>query len=1119
MGVERSATRAATLAEAVATAVRRPDRRRARNRTGNLPFLSFASAAIVLGSTASPVFGQDDPSSAGAAPIEEVTVTGSRIRRQDFSANSPIVTVDPQLFEETGTIGLETIMNQLPQFVPAATQFDSAVVQNSATATVGASTVSLRGLGANRNLVLLDGRRGQPVNASLVIDTNSIPSAAIQRVEVISGGASAVYGADAVGGVVNLILKDDFEGATLDMRYGATMEGDNEEFMISGLLGASFDDDRGNVMFGFEHSSRNEVHALGRGWRIEDLNNPNVVGTHSWLSETFVTSPSGGPIAVGNYPSQAAIDALFSEAPPGSIPRNAPWYINRTPDGTGTVFTGASTTQGEASAAGGYRYDGPLYLDEYPNVAWRKIHPNGQITENSLDSWSSLPLERYSAFGRGRYNLSDNLTVKVQGYFSRNSNETLFGGYASAVGNNGAVVPHGSEIYAPSLEADGVTTKAEYREGGVYGLSCNPTGGCTESEAFPLPKELEDLLATRPDPNEDIRINRPLDFIGPRTTSTDTTSYQLLFGLEGEVFRDSLWEAYVSHGTTETSVNYGGIVGRERWRELVQSPNFGKGFTAQGNAEGAGFAGGFASCESGLPIVRDFEVSPDCIEALTASLQNNTELEQNIIEATLTGSWLEMPAGPLGYAVGGTYREELYTYRTDSYTTNESWTATALGMFPTSNTVGEFDVNELYGELLIPLVANKPAARHLNLEIGGRVSDYSTVGTVETYKALIDWAITPWARVRGGINRAMRAPNIGELFLSRTQQFGGTGAILGDQCSENNQDGPFSANPNANVNGAEGAARTKAICEAIMGPQGAAAYYGRPIENQPTVGNTGIPNWIGNPDLGPEEADTFTLGIVIDSPFDGEILGGFTFTIDYYEIEITDMIAVENGDSVFQRCLDPALNPDGDPNAPACRSMLRDPFNGNPVSMDLSYTNLGRAVTSGVDLQVNWGMQLATGGRVSVNVLGNYNLENITQAAPGLPEIDWVGTRGCALGLQCMGYDYRVFTTASYFRGPFSVSLRWQHWPSIKSGAAATNPNTPFSGVPTSYDLFDLTGSYRIGDKYRLRVGIQNLLDKEPPLAGGDPTNAAFPRDPTHAGGAVYDPFGRRAFVGMTMEF
>jgi len=161
--------------------------------------------------------------------VEEVVVTGSRIRRQDFEANSPIVTVDEQLFEETNTVGVETILNQLPQFVPAVTQFNTGNVQNTATETVGASVVSLRGLGANRNLVLINGRRGQPVNAALVVDTNSIPSSMIQRVEIISGGPPAVYGADAIGGVVNFILKDDFEGATLDASYGLTEDGLNEE--------------------------------------------------------------------------------------------------------------------------------------------------------------------------------------------------------------------------------------------------------------------------------------------------------------------------------------------------------------------------------------------------------------------------------------------------------------------------------------------------------------------------------------------------------------------------------------------------------------------------------------------------------------------------------------------------------------------------------------------------------------------------------------------------------------------------------------------------------------------------------------------------------------------------
>src|SRR5690606_28269673 len=163
-----------------------------------------------------------------AQPVEEITVTGSRIIRRDFTANSPIQTIDEVLFDDTSAVGVETVLNRLPQFVPAVTQFSTTDVQQTATNTVGASTVSLRGLGPNRNLVLINGRRAMPVNATMVVDTNSIPSAAIARVEVISGGASAVYGADAVGGVVNFVLKDDFEGASVDVRLGDTQHGSNQ---------------------------------------------------------------------------------------------------------------------------------------------------------------------------------------------------------------------------------------------------------------------------------------------------------------------------------------------------------------------------------------------------------------------------------------------------------------------------------------------------------------------------------------------------------------------------------------------------------------------------------------------------------------------------------------------------------------------------------------------------------------------------------------------------------------------------------------------------------------------------------------------------------------------------
>src|SRR5690606_3504325 len=369
-------------------------------------------------------------------------------------------------------------------------------------------------------------------------------------------------------------------------------------------------------------------------------------------------------------------------------------------------------------------------------------------------------------------------------------------------------------------------------------------------------------------------------------SSGDTMTYQIVFGLEGEVFDGAFWDVSFSTGHTQDVVNFFGMTARERWRELVSAPNFGVGFLRQGNAQGGGSAGGLATCTTGLPIVRDFVPSEDCIAAMRANLQNNSELDQNILEANLTGTLAEMPSGPLQYSLGATRREEKYAFRTDSYTTNESFTATGLGLFPTTNTVGSFDVSELYGELLIPLVSGVKGVEHFNLELGGRVSDSSSVGDIDPYKALIDWGFTPWARLRGGINRANRAPNLGELFLSRTQVVGNPGGVYGDQCSENSLEGPFSANPNVNVNGAEGAAFAKTVCSAIMTPTGASIYYGRPIIDQPQMGANGLPNTTGNPDLRSEEADTFTLGLVVGPVSDLPFLRAMTLSLDYYEIEI-----------------------------------------------------------------------------------------------------------------------------------------------------------------------------------------------------------------------------------------
>jgi iron complex outermembrane receptor protein len=1171
--------RVTALRKAVVEALSPASGERAQRARGGDLAIFGASGAAILGALLAATATAPAAAQEQAGAPDEITVTGSRIRRQDFTANAPITTVDETAFQDTGTIGVETILNQLPQFVPAITQFNSAgQVDSNAVSTVGASTVSLRGLGPNRNLVLIDGRRAMPINPTMVVDTNTIPAAAIERVEVISGGASAVYGADAVGGVVNFILKDDFEGAEVGIRFADTQDGGNQEVSISGLIGLS--SDRGNVLLGVERSTRAEQFLWQRDWRVQDYANPSTPGTNGFVTETSVGNAAFFADLTFNYPDQNVVNAIFADgvnavpcAPnPGDpppfvgirfggvcpqnangvnlgVPNNATFYINRTPDGTGTVFTGLNNPLG---AAGSYRYAGPFDVGnygEFPGLPFRVIQPNGNIKENTFYHRASTPLERLSSFAKGEFEVAENLRVTAQAMLTRTETRTALGTPPATVTVWSARVPFGTTIYEPSVVSFGqdglpntgdagedMTTLPAYLPGGAYQLACPDVGGCTESQAWPLPPEMVEIMMSRPNPEADVYVSRPMDYmrymlgdgLGGRNT---TTTAQLVLGLEGELAnRKHSWDVSVSTGRTDAAITQVGNVRLNTYRQLMASPNFGVAFVGNPNTEADGFAEGIPTCTSGLPITRDFLPTQDCIDMLHATLQSQTDVTQNILEANFTGDLASLRAGPLAYALGVSYRENSFDFRPDNLVRNSSVADSIAGVFPQTNSSGKFDVSEIYGELLIPIVSNGPkGVEHFTVELGGRISDWSMpqVDKVDTYKALIDWAFTPRYRLRGGFNRALRAPNLGELFLGRTQIFQPGASAFGDQCSQNNQVGPFSANPA--VAGAAQAAQTEAICRALMGPGGAFAYYdSRPITEQPQTGSPGTLNSFGNPNVEEEKADTFTLGVVMN------FLEDWTLTVDYYTIEIKDMIALIGPDTVYETCLSIGKNPAADPTVDACRQIIRNPADGEATNIDLGFTNQGRAKVSGVDVQLNWTKMLANGG-FNLNLVGNYNLLSETQDRPDVNTVDYAGTDGCALQIQCQGYDYRLFTTVSYFRGPWNISLRHQYWPSILDGSYAKGlpPSTvpdPYGGVDDSYQLFHLSAGYSFNDKYRLSFGIENLLDEKPPLTGGNPTALPFPIDPQRStssgtgglgqgGNSVYEPLGRRGFVSLTMSF
>jgi iron complex outermembrane receptor protein len=1097
--------------------------------------------------------------------LEEVVVTGSRIVRRDYEANSPLQTVDRSAFEQQNSIGLETALNNLPQFVPAAQgltqlQDQSQMTDNFPTLTSGASTISLRGLGSNRNLVLLDGYRATPINATMAVDLNSIPSAAIERVEVITGGASSVYGADAVAGVVNFILKKDFEGLDLDIQTGAMQNGAGAESRASALFGVSSADKRGNIMVGLELAKRDPIHADDTDFWHNALRDGTTYPTQLIYTGPYYT------VAANNAPLRSTFDGIFSQAPAGAIMPNAadPTRVgggNVYWNEDGTVYTGGASFSNNTStggAFGAYRYNGPTFTSrdnasipgDYP---FRYINKEGAIVQHILPFEANIPLDRNSIFGRATYDLSDKVTAYAQ-VLSVSSKTRRYFTDSPAIGGWGLIGLHGNGVYGPSVVSLGIdglpntgdagedmTTLGAYKSGGQYGLNCADMGGCSKSEAFPVSPELADLLDSRPDPEANWSFNYGMDFgdFGApgnlyRSVFSESRTNTMSFGLNGRIDAiDGTWDVIASKGTAKLDLHLEGYASLTRVRTLLGSPNWGYGFFAQGNSgtPGNGFSGGIATCTSGVPVFNRShgDISQDCLNVMYVTLNHQSEMDQKFIEGNVQGRAFKMPAGEARFSAGVHSRTNSYYYIFDPLQTENSFNDNPEG-FPADNTKGETSVDEVYGELLLPLLEDKKGAQHLNLELGYRHSDYELQGGVGTYKALIDWGITPTLRFRGGRQLATRAPNIAELFQSNTQSW--TVQIGGEPCALNSSYA-FGANPSRNSN----AAAVQDLCSKIIGSV-AAEYYSPTQQAQlnPVV-------WLpfsdatGNPQVNPEEAKTLTAGFVWSPNTKYEKLNGLNLTIDYYDIKITDMISVEGAITVYEKCLRGASS---DPQiqaiqltSPSCIAIHRNPVTGTATTTTVSYVNAAFAEVEGVDVTADWRTRLA-GGTFGVNFMVSSLLSEKTQDTVNAPVVEWKGSLGptATTSLNNGAYKYRTFTTVNYGRGDWNLSLRWRHLPSaIDAAQASINSNiaaglTPAGtkstglGAQDSYDVFDLSGSYSVGARTSLRYGIDNLFDTPAVCTGG--RSSADPH-PAPCGGQTeagfYDILGRSFYVGVKTSF
>jgi iron complex outermembrane receptor protein len=1063
----------------------------------------------VLASTISALLAGGGAAHAQEAGLEEITVTGSRIVRRDLEAASPIVTIDTERLENSSTLSIESVLNQMPQFVPEGTQFDQGI-QAGPTASLGIGSVNLRGIGVNRTLVLIDGRRAQPANAALVIDVNTIPSAAIERVETITGGASAVYGADAMAGVVNFILKRDFEGVDMDFQSGMTTEGDGAETRFTSLLGVNSGDGRSNVMLGVEWYNRGEVLLQDRdfyrnGWFDPGSNAGGFIQQPGYSPSSAILGV--GTVPSGGLPTQAAVDQIFTDparvaqyagyypcdgyntdfnndgninfndcsAYAGSI---GGWAVNRTseiyfnPDGSPFVLAGAHGYNGPFDSPSQHTPEGAGYTGV-------RLQPNGDLGQVSFAGQASSPLTRRSLFGRATREINDNLTAFVQANYS-NVEVTTTGGYPPAI-----------TVWSAPIPVDGRA----------------------------IPAALQTLLDSRtlngnPVPDNPWTLFRVLDFLGgPVTTDTSNDVYQIMAGVEGRFSnRDWTWEAYVSSGQTDSLSFFNNQPSLQRYQYLI------------GQDKGTWGAGSFTSgrnyvqnCTSGLPIFTDSStlgsgmVSADCLESIAAKGRSVQKLTQDVAEFNLQGKITDMRAGELRFAVGASARKNGFKFDPGETNDRESVVENPMSIFASNNTAGQTKVSEIYGELLVP-VANK-----LDLEFGIRESDYadSDIGTTDTWKALFNFRATDSVMLRGGLQRAERAPNTAELFQ-------GVGLLVvgfpgSDPCSYT------TTHPWGNVAGSPNRQAVQDLCRAIIdnsdgdpGNDGQSVFDTGPAgpDGFARPGNPFFPLEIelrqGNPDVLPEQGDTFTLGLVLQGPGG---LDGLTASFDYYNIEITDAIAPLNSLFAYQQCFNadgasnPSLTYDGNS---YCSLILRNVVSGERSSVDAPFINTGTLKTEGVDVTVNWTTDIGDGS-LFINSFMTFLNKYDVQDAPGTDIVHEKDT--FADGGQ---YKYKMTNTVGYNfgGGRANIGLQWRYLPSIRDEAAARTPNTNVFPVD-SYSSFNLFAGYDVNDRISLRMGIDNLTDETPNIVGARPgdNNAEVTR------ADYFDILGRRGYVGVKMTF
>lgn len=755
------------------------------NLLSNSVRLALVGGAAAVALSAPMVIAADE----AGAKVERIEVTGSRIKRTDMETASPVTVIDASSIIASGATSIDDVLRNMTSAGGAMT---NAAVNNGSG---GNARINLRGLGSNRTLVLVNGRRmiASGTGAASTVDLNTIPVSMIQRVEVLKDGASAVYGTDAIAGVVNVILKRDFEGFEVNVQTGLSGQGDADESSVDFTLGNTFD--KGNIVINAQYTRRGEASQADRdfsscpiaepsdGSRIFCTGSSYSEGGHIWGDKNhgIVATGEKGAYAVGD---SGYYGHYVANPKAGEPPIWERFADKKVPD---------------LSGLGGQYHD----------------YSNADAYNYSKTSYLSTPMERLNLSLSGTYSLTDSILFFSEAMYSKRwSNQQMA---PQPVWNNSAW---------------------------AYDSSW-------------MNKELVGLVQE----GEELNYGRRVVESGNRYFSQVVDTVRIVVGLEGEFDNGWAWDASYNKGKNDSVDTLANLHNLGSINDAVMNKTFDP--FAQSSWIGANIA----------PFI------------YTEINSGGSELD--IAAATLSGEIVELPAGMMGFAAGVEHRKEAAHYTPDSLT------AQGLANDPrVEPTAGEFDVNEVYAELAIPLLSDLPLAKQVDLSAAIRYFDYSTFGDDTTWKLGLTWRMTDDLMLRGGMSTAFRAPTVDELYGGKSPSF--------DQISH-----PATTQTQAEV----------------------------------TVG--------GNPLLTPEEADITTLGFVYSPNF----IEGLSFTVDYYDIEINNTITDIDSNYIANQCLS-ATGSLINTGTNLCQSSNIAIDGTGRISFENGLQNIGQTNTSGYDINV-----------------------------------------------------------------------------------------------------------------------------------------------------------------------